>query len=96
MEPAAGSARSAMKVNRQSQLEIPTGICLRCFNAQQQFAFPFLVYCSHNETLAVMRTPGMHMTFPCAESQLPGVLQKLRSADQTLRGAPERIDGARG
>ena len=73
-----------MKVARTHQVEIPAGICLRCFNAQQQFAFPFLVYCPHNATLAVMRTPDKHMTFPCAENQLPAVLQKLRSVDATL------------
>jgi hypothetical protein len=75
-----------MHVTRYHQVELPPGICLRCFNAQQQFAFPFLVYCSHNETLAVMRTPDKHMTFPCAAGQLAHVLQKLRSADQSLFG----------
>ena len=90
VEPAAqvappADSGAAMPVTRFNKLEIPNGICMRCFNAQQQFAFPFLVYCSHNETLAVMRTADKHMTFPCAESQLPAVLQKLRSADQSLR-----------
>jgi hypothetical protein len=75
-----------MKVARYKQLEIPPGVCLRCFNAQQQFAFPFLVYCNHHETLAVMRTPDKHMTFACAEHQLQAVLHKLQTADAAIAG----------
>lgn len=73
-----------MKVARYHQVELPPGVCLRCFNAQQQLSFPFLVYCSHNETLAIMRTADKHLTFQCAEHQLPAVLAKLRSVDASI------------
>lgn len=78
-----------MKVARYNQVEIPAGICMRCFNAQQQFAFPFLVYCSHNQTLAVMRMPDKHVTFACAEDQLQAVLKKLQKADASIGGLPD-------
>jgi hypothetical protein len=78
-----------MTVTRTHRVEIPSGICMRCFNQQQQFAFPFLVYCPHNGTLAVMRTADKHMTFQCAEKQLPAVLQKLRNVDATLGDLPQ-------
>jgi len=66
-----------MKLARQKQVSIPIGICLSCFNAQQQFRFPFLVYCPHSETLAVIRQPDEHATFQCAPAQLENVLHQL-------------------
>lgn len=69
-----------MKLARQKQLSIPIGICLSCFNAQQQFRFPFLVYCPHSEILAVIRGPDEHATFQCAPAQLQNVLQQLRKS----------------
>lgn len=67
-----------MKVARQRRLAVPIGVCLSCFNEQQQFAFPFVVYCPHSETLAVMSAPDEHATFRCAPAQLEGVLAQLR------------------
>jgi len=66
-----------MKLARQKQVTIPLGICLGCFNEQQQLRFPFLVYCPHGETLAVIRGPDEHATFRCAPAQLEGVLKQL-------------------
>jgi hypothetical protein len=63
---------------RQKQVSIPIGICMSCFNEQQQFAFPFLVYCPHSETLAVMRAANEHATFRCAPAQLESVLLQLQ------------------
>jgi hypothetical protein len=68
-----------MKVARQKQVSVPIGVCLSCFNEQQQFTFPFLVYCHHSETLAVMSAPDEHATFQCAPSQLKTVLEQLQS-----------------
>lgn len=70
---------STMKVARQKQVSVPVGVCLSCFNEQQQFAFPFLVYCPHSETLAIMSAPDEHATFQCAPSQLKTVLEQLQS-----------------
>ena len=71
-----------MKVARQKQVSIPIGVCPSCFNEQQQYSFPFLVYCPHSETLAVMRAPTEHATFQCAPAQLENVLRQLhRSGD---------------
>ena len=67
-----------MKLARQKQVTIPVGVCLACFNAQQQLRYPFLVYCSHNETLAVILGPDEHSTFQCAPRQLENVLRQLR------------------
>ncbi len=67
-----------MKVARQKRLSVPVGVCLSCFNDQQQFTFPFVVYCVHNETLAIMKAPDEHATFQCAPSQLGTVLAQLQ------------------
>ncbi len=67
-------------VERYQQVKVPAGVCLGCFNDQQQFAFPFLVYCSHGETLALIRTPSRHLTMTCSMDQLPAVVQSLKDA----------------
>lgn len=77
----------AMKLARQKQMSIPIGVCLGCFNAQQQLRFPFLVYCSHSETLAVIRGPDEHATFQCAPAQLDNVLKQLNGGGAVLRHA---------
>ena len=84
-----------MKLARQKQVTIPIGICLGCFNAQQQLRFPFLVYCSHTETLAVIRGPDEHATFKCAPAQLESVLKQLGHGGDALRNAMDgAMDGA--
>lgn len=74
-----------MKLARQKQITIPIGICLGCFNAQQQLRFPFLVYCSHMETLAIIRGPDEHATFQCAPAQLENVLKQLGHGGEAIR-----------
>ena len=68
-------------------MEVPAGICLQCFNSQQRFAFPFLVYCEHSESLALVRSTTDSVTFACKPAQLAGVIAKLSSA----RGIPDAI-----
>jgi hypothetical protein len=58
-------------------IEIPDGVCMQCFNMQQQFRFPFLVYCEHKRVLAVMRSAREYTTFECAPNQLQAVIAKL-------------------
>jgi hypothetical protein len=62
---------------RSKPIQIPEGICLQCFNAQQRFTFPFLVYCPHSESLALVRSADGSATFPCKPAQLPHLLAKL-------------------
>ena len=62
---------------RSKPMQIPEGICLECFNEQQRFTFPFIVYCPHSETLALVRSADGSATFPCKPEQLAGVLAKL-------------------
>jgi hypothetical protein len=85
----AARAPVAMSTTRHSKIEIPDGICLHCLNTQQQFAFPFLVYCSHHANLAIIRAFDQHVTFPCAEQQLPAVVARLRSVDASLKHLSE-------
>jgi hypothetical protein len=66
-----------MKVMRTKPIDVPEGICLECFNEQQRFTFPFIVYCPHSETLALVRSADGSATFPCKPAQLAGVLAKL-------------------
>jgi hypothetical protein len=66
-----------MKVMRTKPIDVPAGICLECFNEQQRFTFPFIVYCPHSETLALVRSADGSATFPCKPAQLAGVLAKL-------------------
>ena len=72
-----------MRIAR-NRVAIPPRICLECFNSQQQFAFPFLVYCSHNRALAVLHNPDENATFECAPEQLEGIIQKLKSHHPAL------------
>lgn len=76
-----------MKLARRNEVTLPIGICLSCFNAQQQFRFPFLVYCSHSETLAVIRKPDEHATFRCAPAQLEQALRHLHEAQTAPRSS---------
>jgi hypothetical protein len=62
---------------RSKPIQVPAGVCLQCFNSQQRFAFPFLVYCPHSELLALVSSADTNATFPCKPAQLPGVLAKL-------------------
>lgn len=65
------------KIMRRHTLCKPDAVCLRCFNGQQQLRFPFLVYCEHRETLALIRSAHDSTTFPCAPGQLRGLLARL-------------------
>lgn len=82
-----------MKVARKKSVTVPEGVCLSCFNEQQQFNFPFLVYCPHNAKLALVRAPEEHATFECAPDQLEHVLKKLE-ATENVKLAP-RAQAAR-
>ena len=72
-----------MKVTRSKPIHVPEGICLQCFNSQQRFAFPFLVYCPHSELLALVNSSEDSSTFPCKPGQLAGVIAKLSSMKKT-------------
>jgi hypothetical protein len=74
-----------MKLARQKQMTIPIGVCMSCFNEQQQLRFPFLVYCTHSQTLAVIRGPDEHAAFQCAPAQLDNVLKQLGGGAEALR-----------
>ena len=65
------------KVVRRDSLCKPDAVCLRCFNSQQQLRFPFLVYCVHRKTLALIHSARDSTTFPCAPGQLHGLLARL-------------------
>jgi len=83
------------KVARRDSLCKPDAICLRCFNSQQQLRFPFLVYCEHRNTLALIRSARDSTTFPCAPAQLHGLLARLDSAAvRTPRAAVPSADQA--
>jgi hypothetical protein len=69
-----------VKLARSHPIQVPDGICLQCFNSQQRFAFPFLIYCPHSESLALVRSAVESATFNCKPAQLPGVLEKLASS----------------
>ena len=79
-----------MKLARSKPIQVPDGVCLQCFNEQQRFAFPFLVYCAHSESLALVRSADESVTFHCKPAQLPGVLAKIASA----QGMPDAIPPA--
>lgn len=83
-----------MKLARQKQITIPIGVCLGCFNEQQQLRYPFLVYCSHNEMLAVIRGPDEHATFQCAPAQLDNVLKQLGQSASAARAEVGGVDAA--
>jgi hypothetical protein len=80
-----------MKVARQTAVKVPPNICLQCFNAQQQFAFPFLVYCPHRQVLGVVRGPDEHATFECAPEQVEAVLAKLQDGQEGSEPAQPRL-----
>ena len=72
-----------MTVTRSKPIQVPEGICLQCFNSQQRFTFPFLVYCPHSELLALVSSAEDSATFPCKPGQLAGVIAKLSSMKNT-------------
>lgn len=73
-----------MKVAKR-QVPIPPGICTACFNAQQQYSFPFLVYCVHGETLAIMHSGAAHDSFHCLPEQLENVVERLEKLHPDLK-----------
>ena len=66
-----------MTLAHSKPIQVPDGVCLECFNSQQRFTFPFLVYCPHFEHLALVRSAVESATFNCKPAQLAGVLAKL-------------------
>ena len=72
-----------MTVARSKPIQVPEGICLQCFNSQQRFTFPFLVYCPHSELLALVSSAEDGSTFPCKPGQLAGVIAKLSNMKNT-------------
>ena len=81
-----------MKLARSKPIHVPEGVCLQCFNSQQRFTFPFLVYCPHSELLALVTSAQESTTFPCKPAQLPGVIAKL-SSKSTPDAVPPTGDG---
>jgi hypothetical protein len=79
-----------MRPVRTKPMAVPEGICLQCFNSQQRFTFPFIVYCPHSESLALVRSPDASATFPCKPAQLAGVLAKL----STTKGPTDAVPPA--
>jgi hypothetical protein len=77
---------------RPGAVEIPAGVCLQCFNEQQRFGFPFLIYCVHSQQLALVRSAQDHATFPCKPRQLRSVLAKL-SESGAVNALPPTGDG---
>lgn len=63
-------------INRKP-VEVPPGICLACFNEQEQFAFPFFVYCPHRAELALVHGRSDHTTFACKPSELKGMIREI-------------------
>jgi hypothetical protein len=59
-------------------LDLPMGVCLACFNEQERFSFPFVVYCPHKRTLALVHGKREHATFECAPNQLQLIVSRLR------------------
>jgi hypothetical protein len=79
-------------VSRSKAIEVPEGICLQCFNSQQRFTFPFLVYCPHAELLALVSAADDHTTFPCKPAQLAGVIAKLSNIKGSSNAVPPSSD----
>ena len=79
-----------MTVARASAVDIPAGVCLQCFNEQQRFTYPFLVYCVHRESLALVQSAHESTTFPCNPQQLRAVLAKLMGQGVTNALPPAR------
>ena len=82
-----------MRLARSKPIEVPEGVCLQCFNSQQRFTFPFLVYCPHSELLALVTSAQESTTFPCKPAQLAGVIAKLsnNSAPDAVPPAGNRL-----
>jgi hypothetical protein len=81
-----------VKLTRLKAIQVPEGVCLQCFNSQQRFTFPFLVYCQHAELLALVRSSTESATFHCKPAQLPGVLAKITSAQGVTDAIPPAGD----
>jgi hypothetical protein len=79
---------------RRTHVRQPANICLACFNAQQQFRFPFLIYCAHHGSLALVHSADDSSTFACAPAQLNGLLAKLGSGLGGGVASPAKGDGA--
>jgi hypothetical protein len=71
-------------------VDVPAGVCLQCFNEQQRFAYPFLVYCVHGELLALVQSAHESTTFHCKPQQLRAVLAKLVGQGVTNALPPTR------
>jgi hypothetical protein len=84
-----------MTVARSKAIRVPEGVCLQCFNSQQRFAFPFLVYCAHYECLALVHSAVENATFACTPAQLPGVIAKLEHAQEPTHALPPAGDRLR-
>lgn len=69
-----------MNIGRRGATEVPLGICLRCFNTQQRNRFPYSVYCSHNQVLAVLRSPSDFQTIECSPDQYRKLADKLANS----------------
>jgi hypothetical protein len=82
-----------VKVTRSKSIEVPEGICLQCFNSQQRFTFPFLVYCPHSELLALVHSAQENATFPCKPGQLAGVIAKLSNTKGATNAVPPPRNG---
>ena len=65
-------------------LNLPMGVCLACFNEQERFSFPFVVYCSHKRVLALVHGKREHATFECAPDQLRLIVNRLRKSHPQL------------
>lgn len=79
-----------MTLVRPPAVDVPEGVCLQCFNAQQRLTFPFVVYCEHRESLAVVRAPHESTSLPCNPKQLRAVLAKLSAGKLTDALPPSR------
>jgi hypothetical protein len=77
-----------VKLSRSKPIQVPEGICLECFNLQQRFTFPFVVYCPHSELLALVHSAAENATFPCKPAQLAGVLAKLSNTKGATDAVP--------
>jgi len=51
---------------------------MACFNEQERFFFPFVVYCPHQRTLALVHDKQEHATFECAPDQLKLIVNRLK------------------
>jgi hypothetical protein len=91
MQAGGGSRERPVKLSRSKHIQTPKGICLQCFNSQQRFAFPFLIYCEHSELLALVTSAEESTTFPCKPAQLAGVIAKLSNANNAVPPAGNRL-----